>query len=150
MSLSVGPMAATTDKRGETSRVRLLGPDTISLHRGAVTEVVRCRDVISARSVGNYTEIVAAGRTLKVRCPLKTIIATLTSVGLVQVRKGVAVNGARVCRLVGSGKHRLVLELEGGVCVHVGRPFQSVIRARFGSRPRSNRNRVGQESARGA
>ena len=56
----------------------------------------------------------------------------LADLGLVQVRRDVAVNGARVRRLIGSGRHRLTVILDGGACVQVGRQFQRDIRARFG------------------
>jgi DNA-binding LytR/AlgR family response regulator len=129
MSVFVGSPPAT--KRRQAARVRILGANSISVNRGSTTEIIRWCDVISAHSVRNHTEIVTCGRTLKAHCSLKAILAALTALGLVQVRRDVAVNAASLRRLTGSGRHRLIAELEGGVCVPVGREFQRDIRARF-------------------
>jgi DNA-binding LytR/AlgR family response regulator len=94
--------------------------------------------VISVRAVGNRTEIATLVSVLKVRCPLKDVIETLTVLGLVQLRRDLAVNAARVRRMVGGGRHRLLVVLDDGACVAVGRQFQRDIRARFG-RPGANR-----------
>ena len=89
---------------------------------------------VSARAVGNHTEIATLAGLVKVHCPLKEIIEVLTSIGLVQLRRNLAVNANRVRRLIGCGQHRLVVVLEGDCCVHVGRQFQRDIRAQFGRR----------------
>jgi DNA-binding LytR/AlgR family response regulator len=114
--------------------VRMIGGEMIALDWGATTEVLMCRDVLFARSMGNHTQIVARGRTLKVHFPLKKIVTALGPVGLVQVRRDVAVAAVWVRRLVGNGGHRLVVELDGGVQIAVGRQFQRDIRARFSSK----------------
>ena len=131
-AIPVDSPAIEKDRSGAAGRLRMVGAGRISLDWGATTEVVPWSDVISARSVQNHTEIVTHDRTLKVHCPLKTIVAMLASLGLVQVRRDVAVNGSRVRRLVGAGRHRLTVILEGGACVQVGRQFQRDIRAQFG------------------
>ncbi len=131
-AILAGSSERTNGRRDATSRLRLVGPGAISLDWGATTEVVSWPDVISAHSVRNHTEIVTRDRTLKVHCPLKTIVVALASLGLVQVRRDVAVNGGRVRRLIGAGRHRLTLVLDGGACVQVGRQFQHAVRARFG------------------
>jgi DNA-binding LytR/AlgR family response regulator len=112
-------------------RVRIVGTDSIALSWGSTIEIVRWMDVISVRSVQNHAEIVTRSRTLKARCSLKAIATALAEFDLVQIRRGVAVNGARVHQLIGRGRHRLFLVLEGGACVPVGREFQRQIRARF-------------------
>jgi DNA-binding LytR/AlgR family response regulator len=120
------------DRCGDTARLRLLRPDTISLDWGATTEVLLCSDLIFTHSVGNHTELVADGRTLKVRCPLKVVITTLGPTLLVQVRRNIAVNTARVHRVIGRGRHRVVVVLDGGITIPVGRQFQTTLRSRFG------------------
>jgi len=112
-------------------RVRIVGADSIALSWGSTIEIVRWMDVISVRSVRNHTEIVTRARTLKARCSMRSIVSTLAEFDLVQIRREVAVNGASVHRLIGSGRHRLTAVLEGGACVPVGREFQRYVRARF-------------------
>jgi DNA-binding LytR/AlgR family response regulator len=112
-------------------RVRIVGADSIALSWKSTIEIVRWMNVVSVRSVRNHAEIVTRGRTLKARCLLRAIVTTLAEFDLVQIRRDVAVNGASVRRLIGSGRHRLILVLEGGACASVGREFQRDIRARF-------------------
>ena len=131
---TAGSLTGDTSRRDAASRLRTVGTGRISLDWGATTEVIQWSDVISLHSVRNHTEIVMRGRTLKVRCPLKAIVVRLAALGLVQVRRDVAVNGGRVRRLIGAGRHRLTLVLESGDCVEVGRQFQRDVRARFGAK----------------
>lgn len=128
---------ATRERQVARSRFRVLDASTISVDWGSTTSVVPWRDVISVRAVGNRTEIATLATVLKVRCPLKEIIEALSVLGVVQLRRDLAVNGARVRRMIGGGRHRLVVVLEDGACVAVGRQFQRDIRARFG-RPGAN------------
>lgn len=125
-------LATRGERREERLRLRLLDTDTISLDWGSTTSLVQWCDVISVRSVGNHTEIVSDACVLKVRCPLKEVIEVLTDLGLVQIRRDLAVNAARVRRMVGGGRHRLVVILEDGESIAVGRQFQRDIRVRFG------------------
>jgi hypothetical protein len=131
VSAPIGSPMATRRQHAAAGRVRIVGANSISLNWGSTTEIVRWCDVVFAHSVRNHTEIVTHGGTLKVHCSLSALIATLAELGLVQVRRDVAVNAVSVRRLLGSGRHRLVAVLEGGVCVPVGREFQRDIRARF-------------------
>jgi DNA-binding LytR/AlgR family response regulator len=118
---------------GAAIRFSILGPDRIAVHWGSTTEVIAWSDVITARSVKNETVIATRGRTLRVHCPLKVVVERLAALGLVQIRRGEAVNAAHVRRLVGGGRHRLLLVLDGDVCLRVGRQFQSRIRGLFGA-----------------
>ncbi len=124
------PLLSST-RRGTACRLRMLGSNVIALDWGATTEVITWSEVISVHSVGSRSEIATTGGALKVRCPLKMIVATLEPLGLIRVRRDVAVNGERVRRLIGVGGHRLLLVLDGGARVQVGRQFQSEMRARF-------------------
>jgi DNA-binding LytR/AlgR family response regulator len=114
----------------------VISASLIAVDWGATTEVISWSEVITVNSVGNHTELATPGRELRVRCPLKTIVATLAPLGLIQVRRDVAVNSNRVRRIIGAGGHRLLLVLDGGACIRVGRQFQSDMRARFALRPR--------------
>lgn len=134
--MSASPLGSSRVERRDrdsTSRLRIVGIDTLSIDWGATTELIPWHDVIAARSVGNYTEILTVVRTLKVHCPLRAVVELLDQLGLVQLRRECAVNGARVRRLIGGGRHRLLVVLDEGTCVRVGRQFQSEIRARFGA-----------------
>jgi hypothetical protein len=60
----------------------------------------------------------------------------LAQFDLVQIRRDIAVNGANIRRLIGSGRHRLIVVLDDGARISAGREFQRQIRARFiGLRP---------------
>lgn len=137
-----GPDAAPMEAKGARcngrTRFRLLDASTFSVDWGSTTSVVQWCEVISARSKGNHTEIATLARVLKVHCPLREVVQALTCLGLVQLRRDLAVNADRVRRLVGGGRHRLIVVLEDGACVRVGRQFQRDIRARFGPQ-RANR-----------
>lgn len=130
--VQVARPATDHKRRNARRRLRVLDASTISVDWGPTTSVVQWCDVISARSVGNHTEIATVARVLRARCPLRDTIETLTGLGLVQLRRDLAVNAARVRRLVGGGRHRLVVLLDDGGCVRVGRQFQRDVRARFG------------------
>jgi DNA-binding LytR/AlgR family response regulator len=134
MSSRVARLIVQEERNRFRSRIRLLDAGTISVDWGSATSVVRWCDVVSARAVGNHTEIATLAGPVKVHCPLKEIIEVLTSMGLVQLRRNLAVNATRVRRLIGCGQHRLVIVLEDDRCVDVGRQFQRDIRARFGRR----------------
>jgi DNA-binding LytR/AlgR family response regulator len=117
------------------SRVRVLSAESIALYWGSTIEVIRWCDVMSVHSDKNSTAIAVNGRTLSVHCSLKAVLSALAGFDLIQIRRGVAVNGSSVRRLVSRGRHRLIVVLEAGVCMQVGREFQRTIRARFGPKP---------------
>lgn len=128
----VAALTVGGEQRSSRNRVRLLHASAISMDWGSTTSVVQWCDVISARSVGNCTEVATPGGTVKARCPLKEVIEVLSVLGLVQLRRDLAVNASYVRRLTGYGRHRLIVELEDSRCVHVGRQFQRDVRALFG------------------
>jgi DNA-binding LytR/AlgR family response regulator len=113
------------------ARLRILDDHRIAIGCGASTELIAWSEVVSARSLNNYTLIITSGRTLKVRSPLCAVVENLAVLGLVQVRRDTAVNVARVKSLRGGGRHRLALMLDNDCRVEVGRQFQRNIRARF-------------------
>ncbi len=144
MSSLVAPLAVRADRDDSRSRFRLLDAGTISLDWGPTTIVFQWCDVVSACAVGNHTEIATLADVVKVHCPLKEIVEVLSSLGLVQLRRNMAVNAARVRRLIGGGHHHLVVVLEDGRCMQVGRQFQRAIRARFGQRSADRFNSRGE------
>jgi DNA-binding LytR/AlgR family response regulator len=129
----VAPLIVGRKGRGYGSRLRLLDPATISVNWGPTTSLVQWCDLVMARSVRNHTEIATTAGVVKAPCPLKEVVEILASLGLVQLRRNLAVNTARVCRLVGAGHHRLFVVLDDGRYLQVGRNFQRVVRARFGA-----------------
>jgi DNA-binding LytR/AlgR family response regulator len=112
----------------------VLSAESIALYWGSTIEVIRWCDVISVHADQNSTAIAVHGRTLSVHSSLKAVLSALAGFDLVRIRRDVAVNGSGVRRLVGQGRHHLIVELEAGVCMRVGREFQRNIRARFGSK----------------
>jgi DNA-binding LytR/AlgR family response regulator len=113
-------------------RFRVLDGDRVALSWRAETELIAWSDIVLAHSVGNHTLFVTCQRELKVRSPLRAVVEKLAPLGLVQVRRDVAVNASRVRRIVGAGRHRLVIILDDDRCVDVGRQFQPAVRRRFG------------------
>ena len=104
----------------------------VSIRCRALTEVVSWDDIVVARSVGNYTVIETHGGPLTVHGPLRLVVERLSSLGLVQIHRRVAVNGDKVRRLRGFGRHQLRIDLEGQITFDVGRNFQRIVRHRFG------------------
>ena len=117
------------------TRFRVLDAERISVCWGSSTELLAWSDVITVHALRNCSVINACGRTLKVRSPLRTVVAELTVLGLMQVRRDTAVNITRVRRLIGAGRHRLLMILDDDRRIEVGREFQRAVRARFASKP---------------
>jgi DNA-binding LytR/AlgR family response regulator len=125
-----GPAIATPRE----TRFRVIDAERIAVCWGSSTEVLAWADVISVHSLRNCSVITACGRTIKVRSTLRAVVAELASLGLMQVRRDTAVNITRVRRLVGAGRHRLLMILDDDRRIDVGREFQRQVRARFASR----------------
>jgi DNA-binding LytR/AlgR family response regulator len=119
--------------RRET-RFRVIDAQRIAVCWGSSTELLAWADVISVHSLRNCSVITARGRTIKVRSTLRAVVAELALLGLMQVRRDAAVNITRVRRLVGGGRHRLLMILDDDRRIDVGREFQRQVRARFASR----------------
>jgi len=126
-----GDGAATVAAR--ETRFRVINGDRIAVCWGSSTELLAWADVISVQSLRNCSIITACGRTIKVRSPLRAVVAELAPLGLMQVRRDTAVNITRVRRIVGAGRHRLLIILDDDRRVEVGREFQRQVRARFAS-----------------
>jgi DNA-binding LytR/AlgR family response regulator len=115
------------------TRFRVIDAERIAVYWGSSTDLLAWSDVVSVHSVRNCSVITACGRTVKVRSSLRAVVAELAPLGLMQVRRDTAVNITRVRRLVGAGRHRLLMILDDDQRVEVGREFQRHVRARFTS-----------------
>ena len=115
------------------TRFRVLDGERIAVCWGSSTELIAWSDIVSVHSLRNCSVITACGRTIKVRATLRAVVAELAVLGLIQVRRDTAVNLKRVRRLVGAGRHRLLIMLDDDRRVEVGREFQRQVRARFAS-----------------
>ena len=124
--------APTLTPRRET-RFRLLTGDRIAVCWGSSTELLRWSDVVSVQSERNCAVISTGVRDIKVRATLRAVVAELAMLGLIQVRRDTAVNATRVRRLIGAGRHRLIMILDNDCRIDVGRDFQQPIRTRFAS-----------------
>jgi DNA-binding LytR/AlgR family response regulator len=89
-------------------------------------------NIVVAHSVGNYTVIETHGGPLRVHRSLSFVVERLAVLGLVQIHRRVAVNGDKVRRLRGAGRHQLSIDLEGQLTFNVGRNFQRSVRNQFG------------------
>lgn len=117
--------------------VRVIGPGRVAIRSGAATEVVAWSDIILARSARNYVWVVTRHGSIRVRSPLQVVVDALAGLGLVQIHRRIAINDAKVRRLVRSGHRRLEILLDDELRLEVGRQFQRVVRARFGAERRS-------------
>lgn len=126
-------MAASVARLASASDVRVLDRGRIAICSGSSTEVVEWNDIVLARAAKNCTLIVTIRGALRVRRPFRFVIDTLAEVGFVQIHRSIAVNEAKVRRLIRSGRRRLVVVVEGELCLDAGRQFQRVVRQRFGA-----------------
>ena len=115
------------------TRFRVIDAERIAVCWGSSTELLAWSDIVSVHSLRNCSVITACGRTIKVRATLRAVVAELAALGLMQVRRDTAINSTRVRRLVGAGRHRLIMILDDDSRVEVGREFQRQVRARFAS-----------------
>jgi DNA-binding LytR/AlgR family response regulator len=95
--------------------------------------LVRGDAILLARSVGNYTYLVTEAGEHSLRVPLGLVVEELRVFGLSRIHRSVAVNMARVRRVVGRGRHRLCVVLSTGVEIEVGRSYQRSVRAALGA-----------------
>lgn len=114
------------------TRFRVLNAERVSVCWGSSTELLIWAEVLTIHSLRNCSVITVGDRTIKVRSPLRAVVAELAALGLMQVRRDTAVNVSRVRRLVGTGRHRLLMILDDDRHIEVGREFQRRVRARFG------------------
>lgn len=122
---------------GSTAAVRaerlcVLDGDRIAIRYRSSTQVFAWEELICARAAKNGTWIVTRHGEFKIRESIGTVVSRLEAVGIVQIHRGVAVNGGKVRQLVGRSQHRLVVILDDDCSYEVGRQFQRSIRARFG------------------
>jgi len=113
--------------------VRVLDAGRIAIYSGASTEVLACDDVLLAQSKGNATLIVTRHGAHKVRMTLQRVVAGLAPVGFIRIHRSVAVNGAKVRRLIRLGTRQLAVVLDDGSRLDVGRQFQRAVRVQFGA-----------------
>jgi DNA-binding LytR/AlgR family response regulator len=124
---------AATARVASTGYVRVIGLDRVAIRSGAATEVVAWSDIILARSARNHVWVVTRHGSIRVRSPLQVVVDALAGMGLVQIHRRIAVNDAKVRRLVRSGHRRLEILLDDELRLEVGRQFQRMVRARFGA-----------------
>jgi len=115
-----------------TDFVRIIDPGNVGIRQGSTTVVVSWRDIIHVRAERKRTWFATTSGPLKSSGTLVDVVDTLSPLGLVRVHRGLAINSSRVRRLVGRGRHRLILTLDTGDEFLVGRQFQRLVRSRFG------------------
>ena len=117
-------------------RLSVLDGDRIAIRYRSSTQVFAWEEIICARAAKNGTWIVTRHGEFKIREPIGAVVSRLEAVGIVQIHRGIAVNGAKVRRLVGRSQHRLGIILDDGQAFQVGRRFQRMIRGRYGTTTR--------------
>jgi DNA-binding LytR/AlgR family response regulator len=116
-----------------TMLIWLLEGDRLALRRGAHTTIVDRGDIISAHSRRNTTRIVTRLGEFILRAPLHAVLECLTPIGVLRIHRYTAVDATKVRQLVGRGGHGLVVVLDDGRRLAVGRAFQRAVRAHFGA-----------------
>ncbi len=114
-------------------RLCVLDGDRIAIRYMSSTQVFAWDEIICARAAKNGTWIVTRQGDFKIREPMGTVVERLEAAGIVRIHRGIAVNSAKVRRLVGRSQHRLGIILEDGRVFQVGRRFQRLIRGRYGT-----------------
>lgn len=90
-------------------------------------------EVALVRSAGNYLSIEVAGREMLIRLTLREAAQRLARRGFIQVHRTALVNLARVARTARQGR-RLVLILDDGRAVTVGRAYSARVRSSLAGR----------------
>jgi DNA-binding LytR/AlgR family response regulator len=117
-------------------RLVILSGGRLAIRRAAATELLASNAIVLARTAGNNTLLVTESSEYAVHASLVAVVERLQAFGLERIRRGTAVNLARVRRMVSRGQHRLSLYLDNGLTVEVGRTYQQAIRLRLGGRSR--------------
>lgn len=115
---SVPSPAETSPRSGEWLDL----PEAPLLH-------LRTKDVVLIRSAGNYSEIVAAGRTYLVRVTLAQLADRFGPLGFVRVHRQTLVNGRHVKEIYRQPGGRPVIHLYGDIFVPLGRRYLDAVRA---------------------
>lgn len=117
-----------------SSPVNTLDDERISIRRGSAVDIVRWVDLVSVHSKRNITRLLTRSHEICIYVPFGQVVDALRPAGVLRIHRGSAVNIACVRRIVGRGQHRVVVVLEDGRELPVGRGYQSMIRHRFGAR----------------
>jgi len=116
-----------------SSPVNTLDDERISIRRGSAVDIVRWVDLVSVHSKRNITRLLTRSHEICIYVPFSQVVDALRPAGVFRIHRGSAVNIACVRRIVGRGQHRVVVVLEDGRELAVGRGYQSMIRLRFGA-----------------
>jgi DNA-binding LytR/AlgR family response regulator len=103
--------------------------DRVAIRHGAATHLVRAEDIRAARSQGNYTIISTRFGELKVRAPMATVVTELTRFGVMRIHRRGAARLDSVRCIEGRGRHKLIIVLDDGSEMDVGRAYQRLIRS---------------------
>jgi DNA-binding LytR/AlgR family response regulator len=122
--------------------ISILPDDRIAIRRGSSVEVFLSTDVVSVHSKRNMTRLVLCGGEVSVYVPFRDAVSLLSRAHVLRIHRGVAVNAARVRRIVGRGQHRLSIVLDTGCKLAVGRAYQPAIRRQFTAANRTVSARV--------
>jgi len=127
-------ITTTSSAGASTDFVRIIGASSVAVRQGFSTVVVSWCDIIHVRAERKRTWIATTAGALKSSGTLVDVVDALASLGLVRVHRGLAINASRVRRLVGRGRHQLIITLDTGDEFLVGRHYQAIVRSRFGCR----------------
>ena len=146
----IGPAPFVVPARRDTDAdfISRLDDGRIAVRHGASIDIVAWHDLVYAKSANKYTWIVTTRGHYKTRQSLATVVNALAELGLVRVHRGIALNGTRVERVIGRGRHHLTIVLDTGTEFAVGREFQRPVRDRYRLRRRENAAHVVGESTR--
>jgi len=109
----------------------ILSGDRIAVRHGSSVNIVHVSDIATIRAMRNVTCIATRHGELRVTLPFGSALDCLSPFGIMRIHRSAAVNVARILRIVGGGRHRLVIALDDGTEHHVGRSFQPELRAQL-------------------
>jgi len=81
------------------------------------------------------TRVATVDTSIQAYASFGDVIDMVRTFGILRIHRGIAVNGAHIRRVVGRGRHRVVVVLNNGVELKVGRAFQSTLRLDLGISP---------------
>lgn len=128
-----------TNQNERSARLSFTSDGRLALRFGRATDLIAIESIAAVRADGNHTIFCSDGGEVRVRACLGWVVEQMRPFGLMAVGRRFAVNAARVRRVAGKGEHRLVVVLDTGMEVPVGRGYQRQVRdwLEFGSPPRT-------------
>ena len=110
----------------------LLPDGRLAIRHGSCVDIIRPADIVSIHARKNMTRVATVDASIQAYASFGDVVDMVRTFGILRIHRGIAVNGAHIRRVVGRGRHRVVVVLNSGVELKVGRAFQSALRLHLG------------------